>query len=289
MLTLSATAPAWAQDGRPATGSASAAPSGEGAFAVNTEAWDSFISFNGQRILGDSSEHNFIPAVTYFTSYTQSGKRIAKNTIVPSFTSTGPLFGGEGYGTVTGVVPFESQYVAQFNANGGWKYNLTDWLDIDVGGGLAFYDENSFGEGQANPNGSYYRSKMYFGFIGEVLFDPAAYVVYDNQLQQLNFVTGLSETWEIIENVTIYVEGRFGYLSSRSYLGNSRDPVAGKWRNGYAYWLTTGDIQWRPFDGATLTAGVGYTGNNDGTVGISNIDLGPENTVYGKFSFSYSF
>ncbi|MGE9295173.1 MAG: hypothetical protein ACQKBV_02655 [Puniceicoccales bacterium] len=287
LITIASVAPLCAQDGRPATDVATPAPGG--AMGVNTEAWDSFISFNGQRIFGKPSDQQLIPAVTYFTSFTSSGKRIAKNTIVPSFSTSGPMFGGQGYMTIQGVIPFESEYVAQFNTNGGWKYNLVEWLDIDVGGGFAFYDENSFGEGQANPNGSYYRSKIYLGFIGKMLFDPAAYVVYDSQLQQVNLVAGLSETYEISDDWSIFGEGRFGYLSSQSYFGDSRSPISGKWSNGYAYWLLSADIQWTPFDGAALTAGIGYTGNNDGTVGVDLIDMGPENTVYGKFSFSYSF
>jgi len=277
-----------AQDGRPASDVASPAPSDS--LAINTEAWDSFISFNGQRIFGDPKEHRFVPAVTYYSSYTNAGKRISKSTVVPSFSTSGPMFGGEGYLTLEGVLPFESDETYQFTTNGGWKYHLLEWVDIDVGGGLAFYDKNSFGEGQPSNFGTYYRGKIYGGLIGRILFNPAGYVVYDNQLEAVNLVAGLSETYEINDDLSIFGEGRFGYMSSGSYFGNSEPFLVGKWRNGYAYWLLSADLQWRtPVKGLAVTGGIGYTGNNDGATGVLLIDLGPENTVYGKFSVSYTF
>ncbi|MEO0797091.1 MAG: hypothetical protein AAFX93_18195 [Verrucomicrobiota bacterium] len=287
-LTLAAAGSLLAQDGIPASDAASQAPDNK-PFAVNTEAWDSFVSFNGERIFGDPKEHNFIPAVAYYSSYTVSGKRVAKSTIVPSFSTNGPMFGGEGYGTITGVLPLEGDFVNQLNFNGGWKYNLMEYLGLDVGGGFSFYSENSFGDGQPNQFGSYYRNKIYFGLIGRVPLSPAAYAVYDMQLEQIKFVAGVSETIDLAEDWSIFGEGRFGYASANSYLGDSRAPLAGKWSNGYAYWLLSADLRWNAYKGLVLTAGVGYTGNNDGTRGIANIDLGPENTVYGKFSVSYSF
>jgi len=286
LLVATAAAPMLAQDGRPASKVASPAP--DNPFSINTEAWDSFVSLDGQRILGDPDQHRFIPAVTYFTSYTVSGKRIAKSTAVPSFTTTGPMFGGQGYLTLRGVLPFDSDETAQFTTDGGWKYHLFEWLDINAGGGLAFYDQDSFGEGQPTPFGSWYRSKIYAGLIGRIVFNPAGYVVYDSELEQVNFVTGLSEEYEINDELSIFGEARFGYASSSDYLGNTT-VFTGKWKNSYAYWLTSADLKWTPLKGLAVTAGLGYTGNNDGSTGILLIDLGPENTLYGKFSVSYAF
>lgn len=277
-----------AMDMQPANDFASAPPA-EGGMAINTEAWDSFVSFNGQRIMGDPADHSYVPQAAYYTSYTSVGKRLAKSTFVPSFASSGPLFGGDGYMTLTGVVPFDSDDTYQISFTGGWKYRLLEHLDIDIGGGLAFFDKNSFGAGQPYNLGSYYRNAIYLGFVARLPLNPAAYVVYDSQLEQVQMVVGISESWELAEDWTLFAEARGGQLSSKSYLGHSEDPFYGKWSNGYTYWMTGADLTWTPFDKAAITVGVGYTGNNDGTTGINGVDLGPENTVYGKVSISYSF
>ncbi|WP_309398695.1 hypothetical protein [Cerasicoccus maritimus] len=277
----------FAQDGQPASSAASAAP--EEPFKVNTEAWDSFISFNGDRILGDPSQHQFTPSVTYYTSYTTAGKRIARDSIMPSIATSGPLFGGDGYGAFTGVIPFDSQYTNQFNAVGGWKYNLTEYIDVDVGGGFALYDKNSFGEGQPSALGSWYRSEFYFGLIGDFLLHPAAYIVYDSNLEQVEGVIGVSQRWELAQEVYFFWEGRLGYLNANSYFGYDGPAGVGKWQNGYAYWLTAVEVSWEVIKNGTIAIGGGYAGNNDGTIGLRSIDMGPENTFYGKVSISYSF
>ncbi len=281
------TLPLVAQDGQPAGQYASSAP--DEPLSVNTEAWDSFISFNGDRILGDPSEHKYVPGATYYTSYTSVGKRIAGDAIVPSFSTSGPLFGGDGYGTFSGVLPFDGQYTEQFNGIGGWKYHLMEHLDVDVGGGLGIYADNSFGEGQPNAFGSWYRSKFYFGFIGDVMLQPAIYFTYDSQLEQAAGVFGISERWQLAEDWAFFWEGRVGYLNANSYFGDSGPPAGGKWQNGYAYWLTAIELTWDVIENGAIAIGAGYTGNNDGKVGFAGIDLGPEDTFYGKVSISYSF
>lgn len=287
ILYVTAATALMAQDGQPANDYASAAPSEP--LKVNTEAWDSFISFNGERIMGDPADHQYVPSLTYYTSYASAGKRIARDTIVPSFSTSGPLFGGDGYGTFSGVLPFDSQYAKQFNGIGGWKYHLMEKIDIDVGGGFGLYDKNSFGEGQPNGFGSWYRSKLYLGFIGDFMLQPAAYFVYDTQLEQVQGVFGISEKWNLAENWDLFAEARAGYLNANSYFGDSGPPAGGKWQNGYAYVLTSLEINWTPFKNAKVGLGVSYTANNDGTTGFANIDMGPEDTVYGKFSLSYAF
>jgi len=283
-LTLVA-ASLYAQDGQPANEENASSPSG----GINTEAWDSFISFNGERIMGKPSQHDYTIQAAYYSSYTSVGKRLAKSTFLPAFATSGPMFGGDGYATLSGVVPFDSDDTYQIGFTGGWKYRLLEYLDVDVGGGLIFYDKNSFGAGQPYNLGSYYRGPLYFGFIGHFPLHPAIYVVYDTQLEQLQVVVGVSESWELAEDWTLFAEARLGQLSSNSYLGDSEDPLYGKWRNGYTYWKAAADLTWTPWESFAITAGIGYTGNNDGTVGINGVDLGPENTVYGKISVGYTF
>ncbi len=280
-------APVFAQDARPANDFASAPP--DSSFAVNTEAWDSFVSFSGQRIMGDPADHSYTLEASYYSSFTSVGKRLSKSTFAPSFATSGPLFGGDGYATISGVVPFDSDDTYQVGFTGGWKYRLLEHLDVDVGGGMSFFDKNSFGAGQPYSLGSYYRSALYFGFIARIPLHPAAYVVYDTQLEQVQAIVAISEVWQLAEDWSVYAEARAGQLSSNSYLGHSEDPFYGKWRNGYTYWLTAAELSWTPIKNGKISAGIGYTGNNDGTVGLNGVDLGPENTVYGKVSVSYSF
>lgn len=283
-FTLTASA-LFAQDGRPAGDAASAPPSS----GVNTEAWDSFISFNGDRIMGDPSEHSFTPSATVYSSFTSVGKRINKGAVIPAFSTSGPLFGGDGYATLSGVIPFESGNTYQIGFVGGWKYRLLEWLDVDVGGGMAFYDKNAFGAGQVSNLGSYYRSALYFGLIVPVPLNPSVYAVYDTQLEQFQVIISISERMDLTDNLSLFVEARGGQLSSQSYLGGSEAPIGGKWKNGYTYWLTAASLDWEVIENTTVSVGVGYTGNNDGTVGIYGLDLGPENTVYGSVGLSYTF
>lgn len=293
-LIVSLTA-ARSQDGQLA-GEVASPATGPEWYSVNTEAWDSFASMDVTRMFGTWDEQGFSVGSGFDTEFVLWGKRIAKNTFTPEFTWTGPLFGGESYTSLVGVVPTDAKFARQLWILGGWRYNLVPLVDVDIGGNVVLADKHVYGPGFVNDYGWKQRGTLYLGLIGRVLLQPSVYGIYDFDLGQSILQLGLAHSFDLasvtsIDGLSLDLKGNYGWLQANSWFARDRAPGGGQWRNAYSYWQASSDLVYRMDRGVSLSIGARYAGNNDGrgANGYNNLDLGPDQMVWFNARVSYSF
>jgi hypothetical protein len=284
-----------AQDGRLATVGASPAD-GPAWYSVNPEAWDSFVSFNGDRMFGKANQHVFVATVNFDTTQVRWGKKIATQTFQPEIKILGPMFGGEGYSHIVGALPVDQQYADALYLLGGWKYHLTPVVDIDIGGSAVFYDKAIYGPGiPALLGGSKTAGSIYLGFIGRTLLEPSVYIIYEPVFDQYTVQTGIFHAFDLaglsgVQGLGFEVGSTLGWLNANRWNGKNQ-VNGGNWRNSYVYWENKGDLVYRPNAGLTLRAGIGWALNNDGNGnnGIVGTSLGPDNNLWFRTGIEFRF
>jgi hypothetical protein len=264
-------------------------------YTVNPEAWDSFVSFNGQRIFGKGDQQDFTVGVDYTNRPIRYGKKAGGSSVLPEFTWVGPLFGGEGYTAVGGTLPLESPYAQELDAIGGWRYHLTDWTDIDIGGNLLFYNKSVQGSGLPAPWGTKSAGDIYVGFTGRVISRPAIYYSYDPTFGRSILsgrVSHVLDLGDLLGVEGLYLGGKLevGLLQANVYNGGNK--VAGQnWRNGYVFFQASLDADYEVYHGVYLRLGGTWAVNNDGSgsTGIAGTNLGPDNNVSFHGGIMYAF
>lgn len=266
---------------------------------VNTEAWDSFVSFDAERCFGTWEDQGFALNLDYESENVIWGTKTAQETFLPEFVWLGPLFGGEGYTSVKGIIPLQSGATQQMFIYGGWRYNLTPKFDIDIGGNIVLATNQNYGPGIPTPWGSGWsdRGTVYLGIIGDFFMHPSVYFDYDFMLDQKNVLLGIQQDWDLHEELglpeglELDFQARFGWLSANAWLGNGRTPTGNQWRNGYVYATTQLDLIYHITEALSTSVGVRYAWNNDGSgpVGPGGIDMGPESMVWFGAGIGYEF
>ncbi|MEM8549289.1 MAG: hypothetical protein AAGF10_00715 [Verrucomicrobiota bacterium] len=267
---------------------------------INPDAWDSFESFEMERWFGRLDQQAFVVEMDYESQTVIWGTQAAQQSVRPRFKWLGPLFGGGGYTSVEGIIPFDAEFTQQLWIYGGWKYHLTPDVDIDIGGNIVLTDNQNWGPGVLTPGGSGWsdRGTVYLGFIGSFFLHPSAYFIYDFELDQKIVLLGIQEEWDLNEHFSAVPEGfflnfqsRFGWLQANGWLGDGRTPSGQQWRNGYLYMTNNLDVIYRFEEGVYLSVGFRHAMNSDGTGpnGINGIDTGPDNMVWFGARVGYAF
>ncbi len=290
-----------AQDGEPA-GRYATLPTGENWDEwddVNIDAWDSFESGDMERWFGRTDQQTFVVDFRYESQTVIWGTQAAQQSILPRFQWLGPLFGGDGYTSVEGILPLDSEYTQQLWIYGGWKYHLIPNVDIDVGGNIVMANNKNYGPGIPTPWGSGWsqRGTVYMGFIGDFFLHPSAYFIYDFDLDQKTLLLGLEQDWDLHDllgapkGLKLDLQMRFGWLQANGWLGPGRSPQGQQWRNGYCYMTSKLDLVYEMDNGVSMYVGVRHAMNNDGTgpEGISGISMGPDNMVWFGAGVGYEF
>lgn len=296
--TFTAAPLSFAQDGKPAGRFAEKAD-GTAWYDVNPDTWDSFESFDFDRYFGSWEQQAFVLDFDYESETVIWGTKTAQQSIRPRFQWLGPLFAGDGYTSVEGLIPLDSEYTQQMWIYGGWKYHLTPDIDIDVGGNIVLANKDSYGPGIPVTSGQGWteRGTVYLGLIGRVLFNPSAYIIYDFSLDQKIVLLGIFQDWDLHEEFglpegfELEFQSRFGWLQANGWLGNGRDPNGNQWRNGYLYMTSRVDLIYRFDFGLKTYIGARHAMNNDGVgpVGINGTDMGPEQMMWFGGGVSYEF
>ena len=284
--------PAQAQEGTLAGRTASPAP-GTQWWEVNSEAWDSFASFDGERIFGRSDQYDFDIAVAFESEYSLWGRQVSQQAIVPEFVSRSPLFGGEGYAVLNAVVPLDSSpFATQLHLLGGWKYHLTPILDVDIGGDFAFYDDDVTGPGLPADNGGTFFSPFYVGLLGRVFLTPSLYFSFEPDLQQVSIIAGLDQSFDLkpvtgVAGLSFTLHATAGWLDATAWRGNDgpRDL-----RISYTYWDIRGDLKYALTKNLSTSIGIRYAGNDDDDgERLGGVDLGNNEMLWGGVGLRYSF
>ncbi|MBC2596373.1 hypothetical protein H5P28_19060 [Ruficoccus amylovorans] len=266
---------------------------------VNTEAWSSFESFDMERWVGTWDDQSFGLNFSYESQTVIWGSQAAQQSIMPEFVWLGPLFGGEGYTSIKGIIPLDSRFSEQMFIYGGWKYHLTPDVDVDIGGNIVLATKQNYGPGVPTPWGSGWsdRGTVYIGLIANCLLHPSVYMEYDFMLDQKNLIFAIQQDWDLHEEfglpegLVLDFEARFGWLSANAWLGNGRTPGGQQWRNGYVYSENQLNLIYNFFEGFSTYVGVRYAWNNDGTgpTGINGIEMGPDSMVWFGAGVGYEF
>lgn len=269
---------------------------------INPEAWDSFVSGDTERMFGEWSEQTLRLNFEYRSEASLWGYRIGEQVLVPSLELLGPLFGGESYTEVRGYLPTQGDnYANQLWVIGGWRYHLTPYLDVDVGGNFVFADKRLGGPGVAANAGWRARGTIYLGLVGRHWLQPSLYGVYDFELDQPQVFLGLLPSLSLeslgIDAPGFFLDGQFAvsYLKGNRWFGepNPDNPI--HWSNAYVYWETGVRLRYE-FDGtlsgASAHIGVSYSGRANGNASLSHPDpvvQGPRNQVSFNAGISYGF
>ena len=116
-------------------------------YDVNPHTWDVFTTFDGDEIIGANQPRRTVFQIEAYSASVMEGRRVGEFTPVASLTDRGAFFGGDGYMDLYYSAPVDSKYAQQAVFFGGWKYNLTKYVDIDLGGNIIYTTKKVAGPG----------------------------------------------------------------------------------------------------------------------------------------------
>lgn len=266
-------------------------------YEINPHTWDTFTSFDDEIIFGTNEPRNTLLQIEFYSTGVHEGRKIGGETLAVSFQDRGAFFGGEGYMDFLYYAPVNpSKYAQQAMFLGGWKYNLTKHLALDLGGNVIYSTKKVIGPGIAGYGGNTWRGDFYVGFVGDIKWlSPFVYFDYDSGYDAKKYLAGFAPKWDIseafaIKGLSLEPQITFGYVSACRFAGNQKI-AGGYWRNDYAYiqgevnLVYTINNKWKTF------IGVGWACHNDGKgkVGKGGVDMGPDQMVWGSCGIGYIF
>ena len=116
------------------------------------------------QLFGIDVEHFTSLNVEYASNMVSDGMRTSNNTFAVSLLDRGELFGGDGYTELDAYLPADSQFARMYRFWGGWKYNLTKDLHVDLGGTLVYASKRISGAGITGA-GTHFTGDIYAGLI----------------------------------------------------------------------------------------------------------------------------
>ncbi len=273
-----------------------AAPENDPSFtAVNPDAWASFTSGNLTRMFGSGKQQDFTVSADYASRVITLGKKASGRSILPEVTWVGPLFGGEGYTAVYGTMPLQSPYAQKLAIKGGWRYHLTNWVGIDIGGNVILYNKSVLSSGAPASFGAKSSSPIWLGFTGNVVSSPSFYFTYDPIFQQNLETLSVSHVFNLgklagIPDLYLGAKLLVGALEANKYNGGSK-VLGHNWRNGYTYGELEVSADYELFHNFYLHAAATWALNNDGSgsTGIAGTNLGPDDNLGFRAGVLYAF
>lgn len=268
-------------------------PGPEKWYQINPHTWNTFTSFDGDIIFGAGKERFTMIGVEYYSTGVIEGRKVGDSTLVASFQDRGAFFGGDGYMDISYFAPVDSKYAQQATALGGWKYNITKYVDIDLGGNIIYSTKKVIGPGIAGYGGESWRGDFYVGFTSDELYvRPFAYFDYDMTYDATKWLAGFNpiidlEPLTAIENLRIESQLTFGYVNANRWSGDQK--INGNYmRNSYGYIQIEANLVYQ-IGGVRMFVGVGWAMHNDGRVASNGVDLGPDNMVWTSCGIGYIF
>lgn len=178
----------------------------------------------------------------YTSKYVFRGIELAKDSLQPSVElSTGPVYLG-----VWTSQPVTNNTDNEFDFYAGYKYQLNDSWDVDVGATVYYYPELDRSTG-----GKRSTTEGYIGVNGNIKgFTPGLYTYRDVTLD------------------TTTVQAQVGYSLPIANLGLSLDLSANAGRvfndhgGAYTYWSTGVNVPYKIAEKSTVYAGVNYSNSN---------------------------
>lgn len=261
---------------------------------INTRTWDVFTSFDGNEILGLDSERYTLLQTEFYTSGVVDGRKVGDSTIVASFSDRGAFFGGEGYTDLNCFAPLGKKYAMQVDFLGGWKYDITTFADIDIGGHIIYSDKKIAGPGFTGLGGTQWKGDIYAGFIFPHFdVNPFVYFSYDPALETIKFIGGLRPVFDLepftaIEGLLFEMKLECAYVDAKNWAAD--DTFYGrKWKNSYFYAQTEANLVYLWNKKVRTFIGVGYAYNNDEKYAPNGAYLSPKNVAWFSCGIGYLF
>lgn len=265
-------------------------------YEINPSCWDITENFNFDEAFGVDKERFTSLGVEYRSATIYKGKKASGNAVAAVFEDRGPLFAGEGYNVITGVLPDNQHYTKSLCVLSGWVYNISKYVDFDIGGTLYFTEDAINADSRiAIDGGERFSGDIYVGFIGNHFLRPFVYGFYNFSFYQYGVMAGFAPSYNLekltaIKNLSLDIKIYASYAKAERFSAEST--VGGKyWENSYGYIQAYGGLSWVLNKHIKFSGGVGYAVNNDGQGcrGPLGEDFGPDMNVYGTFSISYIF
>lgn len=262
-------------------------PSPENWYDVNPYTWDVFTTFDGDKIMGTGTERYTMLGAECYSTGVIEGRKVGDFTAVASFVDRGAFFGGDGYLDLYYFAPVDAnKYAQQINFFGGWKYNLNQYIDIDIGGNLIYSTKPVVGPGFVveGMGGETLRGDIYIGFTTNKLYvAPFVFAGYDPTYDELRLTAGFSPSVDLepytgIRGLAIEAKAVFGYVRAQRFSG-SEIVGGGYWRAEYSYIQTEANLVYI-YKHLRTFAGVGWAIHDDGKYAPNGEYLGSDNNVW---------
>ncbi len=254
---------------------------------INPHTWDVFTEFDGDKMFGVNSARVTTLSVEFYSSGVIEGRKVGDFTTVASLTDRGEFFGGDGYLDLYYFAPFDTnKYAQQLVIFGGWKYNLTKYVDIDLGGNIIYATKRILGPGLVvkGMGGETFSGDIYVAFSSDKLYiDPFVLVGYDPTYDETKFIAGITPKFDLsgiipIEGFSLELSCMAGYTRAQRFSG-SEISTGGYWRNSYAYVQTEANLVYT-YKHLRTFIGVGWAIHNDGEVAPNGESMGNDNNVW---------
>ncbi len=116
--------------------------------------------------------------------------------------------------------PMVGGYDNEFDFYGGFGFEVSEGISMDVGGTVYYYPESG-------PNTDTF--ELFTGFVFETELSPSVYVYYDLDLEALTLESSVGHSFELDDNASFDVAAFMGWVDgegiSYSYFGASADVV----------------------------------------------------------------
>ena len=271
-------------------------PDPENWYEVNPHTWEVFTNMDASEMFGvDNPDSNTFFGVEYHSTGVLEGRKVGDSTLVASFNDRRSFFGGDGYLELCYFAPVNiDKYAQQAMFLGGWKYNLTKYVDIDLGGNFIYATKPVIGPGIAGYGGETSRGDFYVGFMTDKIFlRPFAYFDYDITLDAQKWTAGISPIIDLskltaINGLYLQSQGTVGYVDANRWSGNQK--INGSlWRNSYSYFQAESYMVYEYDSSIRIFAGIGLAIHNDGKNAPNGVAMGPSSMLWGTCGIAYIF
>ena len=265
---------------------------GDNALSVNESAADCLESFSWAEAFGANSPSLTTLEARYDFNPALAGKQTAHHAAVFTIEDRRGLFSGESYTQVIYTYSTTGNYASKLELCQGWKYNLTEYFHIDIGGNFIFTDMPVYGDFRPATlgGGNADSGNFYFGFIGNIPeIQPFAAYIYDFGFCTSEFRAGINPKYEFekaLEGLTVGAQifGAFVH-SDNFYYGDAISATESYWYCNFACYA-----EYKFAKNFYARASVGYAYNtSDGVKNLQAYDIGPNKNIFSSFSFGYSF
>ena len=265
-------------------------------YEINAHTWEVFASMDGVKMLGIDADHYTTVSAECYSTGVIEGRKVGDFTAVGSFKDRGEFFGGDGYFELVYFAPTNmDKYAQQIDVFGGWKYNLTKYVDIDLGGNVIYSTKRVLGPGLVidGMGGQALRGDIYVCLSSrKVYVSPFALIGYDPTYDEMKVIGGFTPSLDLyeitsIKGLSIQTSLIAGYMRAQRFSG-SEISTGGYWRCSYSYIQTEANLVY-VYKSLRTFVGVGWAIHDGGRIAPNGVYMGSDNNVWAGGGIGWIF